>query len=187
MDEALIAAEDCGIRWRSPEGLLVKTLLSGIHMVNDVAYRAERSFAASADSARAVAEAELNKVRAVALAAETAKQQVRAAIELSKVEQAATLRQVVHDSMPGLMAEIRQAVVIREQSWNRDRARANVRAAGTWILGVFLAGFGLSLWLQWADSSLGAHCKSNMVSIDGRTVCYLSGPTIGQAGSQAKP
>ena len=32
MDKALIAAEDCGIRWRSPEGLLVKTLLSGMRI-----------------------------------------------------------------------------------------------------------------------------------------------------------
>ena len=53
---------------------------------------------------------------------------------------------------------------------------------------MFLAGFGLSLWLQWADNSLGAHCKSNMVSIDGRTVCYIEWPDfLGRASSQAKP
>ena len=71
-----------------------------MHMLNSVSLRAERSFAASAESARTVAEAELNKVREVALAVEAAKHHVRAAIELSKVEQEATLRQVVIDSMP---------------------------------------------------------------------------------------
>ena len=187
VEEAAVAAEDFGIRWRAPEGRFVSLLISGMHMLNSVSLRAERAFAASADNAQKIAEAELNKVREVALAVETAKQHVRASIELSKVEQQAALRQIVADSLPNLMEEIRRAVVIREQSWNRDRARSNIRAAGLWMLGLFLAGFCLSLWLQWADSSIGSRCKSNLVSIEGRTYCLLSEAQVPTDRSQKQP
>ena len=185
--ETTQATEDMGIRWRAPEGRFVHVLLSGMHMINAVALRAERSFATSAESAKTVAEVELNKVREVALAVDTAKHHVRASIELSKIEQQAALRQIVADNLPNLMEEIRRAVVIREQSWNRDRARSNIRVAGLWFLGVFLAGFCLSLWLQWADSSIGSRCKSNLVSIEGRTYCLMSEAVVSTSSSQKQP
>lgn len=73
MAEAADAASDYGIRWRAPEGRLVAALIAGMHSLNGVALRAERSFASAASNARVVAEAELNKVREVALAVEGAK------------------------------------------------------------------------------------------------------------------
>ncbi len=186
MAEAADAASDYGIRWRAPEGRLVAALIAGMHSLNGVALRAERSFASAASNARVVAEAELNKVREVALAVEGAKHQARATIEASRVEQEAALRQIVSECLPNLTDELRKTVVIREQSWNRDRARTNIRVAGLWVLGVFLAGFSLSLWLQWTDSSIGYRCKTNLVSVEGRTYCQLSGPPL-QTSAQGKP
>lgn len=178
MSEAADAASDYGIRWRAPEGRLVAALIAAMHSLNGVSARAEKSFAAAAANARVVAEAELNKVREVALAVEDAKHQARATIQASRVEQEAALRQIVAECLPNLTEEIRKTVVIREQSWNRDRARSNLRTTGLWVLGVFLSGFALSLCLQCTDSSLGYRCKTNLVSVDGRVFCQLSGPAV---------
>ena len=181
------AASNVGIRWEAPEGRFVRLLLTSMQMLNAVALRAEHSFTAAADSAKAVAEAELRKVREVAVAVDQARHHARATIELSRVEQQAALRQIVADSLPGLLEEIRKVVVIREQSWNRDRARANIRAAGVWVLAVFFAGFGLSLWSQWADSSIGARCRNNVVIIDAKPYCALGDPALSPAESRLAP
>lgn len=178
MAEAADAASDYGIRWRAPEGRLVAALIAAMHSLNGVAARAEKSFASAASNARVVAEAELNKVREVALAVEGVKHQARATIQASKVEQEAALRQIVAECLPDLTEEIRKTVVIREQSWNRDRARTNLRVTALWVLGVFLAGFALSLCLQWTDSSIGYRCKTNLVSLDGKVFCQLNGPPL---------
>lgn len=186
MAEAAGAASDYGIRWRAPEGRLVAALIAAMHSLSGVAARAETAFALAAGNARVAAEAELNKVREVALAVEAVKHQARATVQASRVEQEAALRQIVADCLPNLMEEIRRTVVIREQSWNRDRARKNVRVTGLWVLGVFLAGFSLSLCLQWTDSSIGYRCKTNLVSVDGKVFCQLSGSPL-VSGGQAKP
>lgn len=175
MTEAVSAAENYGIRWRAPEGRFVAALIAGMHAINRVGFRAEQSFAAAAQNAHAVAELELRKVREVALAIEGVKHQARATIEASKVEQEAALRKIVAECLPNLTEELRKTIVIREQVWNRDRARKSVAFSGLWILGIFLAGFSLSLWFQWADSSMGYRCKTNLISLDSRTFCQLSG------------
>ena len=178
MAEAADAASDYGIRWRAPEGRLIAALIAAMHSLTGVAARSEKAFASAASNARLVAEAELSKVREVSLAVEGVKHQARATIQASKVEQEAALRQLVADCLPDLTEEIRKTVVIREQSWNRDRARTNVRVTGLWVLGVFLAGFASSLWLQWTDSSIGYRCKTNLVSFDGKVFCQLSGSPL---------
>ena len=178
MAEAADAASDYGIRWRAPEGRLIAALIAAMHSLTGVAARSEKAFAAAASNARLVAEAELSKVREVALAVEGVKHQARATIQASRVEQEAALRQIVADSLPNLTEEIRKTVIIREQSWNKDRARTNVRVTGLWVLGVFLAGFASSLWLQWTDSSIGYRCKTNLVSLDGKVFCQLSGSPL---------
>lgn len=187
MAEAADAASDYGIRWRSPEGRLIAALLAGMQSLNRVSARAQTSFAAAASDARIVAEAELNKVREVALAIEGVKHQARATIQASRIDQEAALRQIVAECVPGLIEEIREAVVIREQSWNRDRARTNLRVTGLWVLGVFLAGFAASVCLQWTDSSIGYRCKTNLVSSDSRVFCQLSGPPLPGAAQSKTP
>lgn len=180
------AAGDYGIRWKEPEGRFVQALLGGMEMLNASSLRAERAFAMAASDARRVAEAELLKVREVALAIEGAKHQARASIEMSRVEHQVELRKIVAETMPGLVAEMQKLVVIREQSWNRQRARAGIRTAGLWVLGLFLAGFALCLWMQWSDSALGARCRSNLVSVEGRTYCLVSAPPPHEGGTNAK-
>lgn len=178
MMEAIGAAENYGIRWRAPEGRLVAALIAGMHAINRVGLRAEQSFAAAAKNAQGVAEVELNKVREVALAIEGVKHQARATIDASRVEQEAALRKIVAECLPNLTDELRKTVVIREQTWNRDRTRKSIGLSGLWVLGIFLTGFSLSLWLQWADSSMGYRCKTNLISLDGRTFCQLSGAPL---------
>ena len=136
-----------------------ESLLSGI----DAAAKAELAKAAAAleQGKKAIAQGE------VVLA------QARAAQYHLHLSEQTLVSRLVNDTVPLFAQHMKEALVIRERRWNRDKGRQRMAAAGAVTLAVFLAGFVVRTALDWDWLALAESCAAHPIAEGPRVVCEI--------------
>ncbi len=136
-----------------------EALLSGI----DVAAKAELAKAAAAleQGRKAIAQGE------VVLA------QARAAQYHLHLSEQTLVSRLVNDTLPLFAQHMKEALVIRERQWNRDKGRQRMATAVAAALGLVMFGFVIRTTLDWDRLALAESCAAHPIAEGQRVVCEI--------------
>ena len=136
-----------------------EALLSGI----DAAAKAELAKAAAAleQGKKAIAQGE------VVLA------QARAAQYHLHLSEQTLVSRLVNDTLPLFAQQMKEALVIRERRWNRDKGRQRMATAVAAALGLVMFGFVIRTVLDWDRLALAESCAAHPISEGQRVVCEI--------------
>jgi hypothetical protein len=169
------AGDEWAIRWQEPEGRFVSALLGAIEIVGRLTVAVQGSIDASAKEGRAAADAELAKARKLHDAAQLALMQVRNLELAATAEQENLTVRMIDQTLPLFIERLEKVLVIREQAWNERLKLRRYAIAGAAVLGVFLAGFGLSWWQDSARLAAIDYCWTHPLQAAGHTYCRIDG------------
>lgn len=128
--------------------------------------------AAKAELAKAAAALEQGK-KAIAQG-EIVLAQARAAQYHLHLSEQTLVSRLVNDTLPLFAQHMKEALVIRERRWNRDKGRQRMVLTGSMTLAVFLSGFAIRTVVDWDRLGLAERCAAHPISEGSRTVCEIS-------------
>jgi hypothetical protein len=169
------AGDEWAIRWQEPEGRFVSALLGAIEIVGRLTVAVQGSIDASAKEGRATADAELAKARKLHDAAQLALMQVRNLELAATAEQENLTVRMIDQTLPLFVKRLEKVLVIREQAWNERVKLRRYAIAGAAVLGIFLAGFGLSWWQDSTRLAAMDYCWTHPLQAAGHTYCRIDG------------
>lgn len=174
-EEIRKAGDEWAIRWQEPEGRFVSALLGAIEIVGRLTVAVQSSIDASAKDGRAAAEVELAKARELHKAAQLALTQVRNLELAATAEQENLTVRMIDQTLPLFVERLEKVLVIREQAWNEGVKWRRYAMAGAAVLGIFLAGFGLSWWQDSSRLAAMDYCWTHPLQAAGHTYCRIDG------------
>jgi len=152
-EELRAAAEDMeeaawreGIRPSGPLGVWVQAARCTLVMLADIVIRQGEAVTGTVADARALAEAEVAKLREARLAAEAELKKATTALRTLEIQKVTLTSEMVQVIAPGLREELRQAVVIKERRHNRHVEWGRAVAAGAVAVGLLIGGYVLGTW-----------------------------------------
>jgi hypothetical protein len=173
------AGDEWAIRWQEPEGRFISALLGAIEIVGRLTAAVQSSIDASARDGRAAAEAEFAKARKLHDAAQLALMQVRNLELAATAEQENLTVRMIDQTLPLFVERLEKVLVIREQAWNDGVKLRRYAMVGSVVLGIFLAGFGLSWWQDSARLAAIDYCWTHPLQAAGHTYCRIDGMSGG--------
>ena len=142
--EVAVAAREWGVRPEHLEGRFVTALLTTLSWLGRLIHAAADDAASARRADRALAEMELDALRASVRTSQNVLEQARTALAGSEVQHAKAVSKHVEVLAPQIIEAIREAVVIREIRYNRKvhwgRAFGVAALGGALLLGGFIWG-----------------------------------------------
>lgn len=159
-EELRAAAEDMeeaawreGVRPSGPLGVWVQAARRTLVSLADIVERQSDAVTSSVANAKALAEAEVAKLREARLAAEAELKKATTALRTLEIRKETLTGEMVKVIAPGLREELKRAVVIKERRRDRNVEWARAAAVGAVVLGLVAGGYG---WRAWDDSAMTA-------------------------------
>jgi len=167
------AADEWAIRWHEPEGRFISALLTAMQTFSRLAVSAQATIETAAQEGRASARADLDRVRELARSAEIVLAQARAAQYHLHLSEQTLVSRLVNDTLPLFAQHMKDALVIRERRWNRDKGRQRMATAVAAALGLVMFGFVIRTVLDWDRLALAESCAAHPISEGPRVVCEI--------------
>ncbi len=167
------AAEEWAIRWQEPEGRLISALLGGVELLGRLAASAQGAIEAAARDGRACAQAELAQVREMRRAVEASLQQTRNAELALVVEKEELTIRMIRETLPLFAERLRDALVIREQRWNRESVFRRYALVGGAVLGLFVFGYLVAAWQDDDRMAAFEQCLLQPIQVGGHLYCNI--------------
>ncbi len=130
---------------------------------------------------KTAADAELQKAAAATelanqaiKAGELTLRQARTAQIALEVERESLVLRMIRETLPLFADRLKQALVIREQSWNSDLRRRRYAATGAVALAVFLGGYALRAWSESDRLAAFDRCLSHAQQVQGHYWCEVT-------------
>lgn len=170
-----------GIEPDGPLGLWREGQARALHGLADVldgqtdridALMARLSAAASVELEKAAAATAL-ATRAIE-AGEIALQQVRNAQVALVVEQESVTKRMVDQTLPFFATKLKDALVIREQRWNKDARRRRLGVAAAVTLAIFIGGYALRAWSDADRLDAFDRCLAHALPSGGHLFCDVT-------------
>ena len=156
------------------EGRFVSALMVAVREVGRVSQVAQAEFRDLFRAGQRTAEAEYQQARELAGAVNAALAQARSVQLFLQADQETLVARMIQETLPLFAKNLKDVMVIREQRWNRDRARRRYALAGVVALGVFLAGYGLRAWSDWREAGFAELCLEHSVTSQGHVFCDVT-------------
>jgi hypothetical protein len=183
------AAEEWAVRWHEPEGRFVAALLGAIQTFSRLAIAAEATIMAAAREGRAAAEADLARLtaalettRELSRQGDQAIKQARNAHLAATVQQEGVTQRMIDETLPMFADRLKEALIIREVRWNRERAWKRHALVGLAMLAIFGSGYALASWSDQEGLIAFDRCLAQPIESGGHVYCALDWAA---AGSQA--
>jgi hypothetical protein len=167
------AADEWAIRWNEPEGRFISALLTAMQTFSRLAVSAQATIEIAAQEGRASARADLERVRELARSAEIVLAQARAAQYHLHLSEQTLVSRLVNDTLPLFAQHMKEALVIRERRWNRDKGRQRMATAVAAALGLVMFGFVIRTALDWDRLALAESCAEHPIAAGQRVVCEI--------------
>lgn len=171
--EIEIAAREWGVRWHQPEGRFISTMMGALSMLGGLSRSGQRALSEAALSGQKAVEAELAQVREMRRAVEASLQQTRNAELALVVEKEELTIRMIRETLPLFAERLRDALVIREQRWNRESVFRRYALVGGAVLGLFVFGYLVAAWQD--DDRIAAfeQCLLQPIQADGHLYCNI--------------
>ena len=170
-EELRAAAEDMeeaawrqGIQPGEPLGIWTITMRRTLVLLGD-------AVTGTVADARALAEAEVARLREARLAAEAELKKASTALRTLEIQKVTLTSEMVQVIAPGLREELKQAVVIKERRRNRHVEWGRALATGALVLGLVGGGYVLGTWDDSTMVAAVAQCELHPL-LDAKGVRY---------------
>ena len=139
-----------GIDPAGPLGVWVTALRRSLVNLADISEKQSQGVAAAIAATQKLVDAEITQLREANRRAVQAMNEANAALSRAKVDAEKLTLKTIQDLGPKILAEIRDAVVVRERRYNRrvEWRRASLVAVA--VLGLLLGGYS---WRAWQDGN----------------------------------
>ena len=175
------AADEWAVRWNEPEGKFISALLGATGMLGQLLASGQERMEVIAAESRAAAEQEINLLRSAIQGAEHVMRQGEVALRAARQIQAGVVVEKEHmatrmikETLPLFAEKLQNLLVIKEQGWNEKQSLKRYLSAGYILLSVFLAGFFLRYWQDYAEISAIDRCIAHPLQAGGQVYCNVN-------------
>jgi len=184
------AADEWAVRWNEPEGKFISAMLAATGMLGQLLTTGQQRMEEIAVQSRAAAQEEINLLRSAIQGAEHVMRQGEFAIREARqiragvvVEKEHMVARMIKETLPLFAEKLQTLLVVKEQGWNERASLRRYLSAGLILLGVFLVGYFLSDWQDYAEVSAIDRCMSHPLQAGGHFYCDVNSLVSSQAPS----
>lgn len=142
-----------GIESTGPLGIWVTALRHSLVNLADISEKHSQGVAATIAATQKLVDAEITQLRETNKQAVHAMNEANAALSRVKVDAEKLTLKTIQDLGPQILAEIQDAVVIRERRYNRKVEWRRASLVAVAVLGLFLGGYSWRAWQDGTDAS----------------------------------